>query len=267
MMKRHSEMGANDKMAVRTCRPDHETNQKKQGSVHKEAPGSTRAATRPNNSPQYLRQTMGSDSDFWQVSSSVIPLYTSPQVVVMSSIPSTTPRDDAPQLTDEQFWNRPSPFHITSTQLITLLISLLSNVPLVTHSVDVYTQLFLIVSMALVSTTTSEQRKSLARNPLHGSRAGAFTTRFITRSGFSIPRDQTHATVRNRRRRGFLHWLLHKTLHSSNQNSFPSGSSVSTSCRSSTPSFRCLQCLTWSERVSLPISSRPWLVVTTAISP
>ena len=49
-------------------------------------------------------------------------------------------------------------------------------------------------------------------------------------------------------------------------NSFPSGSTVSISCHSSTPSFRCQQRLTQSKRVSLPASSRPWLVVTTAIN-
>ena len=49
-------------------------------------------------------------------------------------------------------------------------------------------------------------------------------------------------------------------------NSFPSSSSISTSCRSPTPSFRCQQRLTQSKRVSSPTSSRPWLVVTAAIS-
>ena len=107
----------------------------------------------------------------------------------MSSIPSTPPRPDA--------LDQPSPFHIISTQLITLLISLLSNLPLVTHSVDVFTQLFLIVSISLVSTTSSEQRKSSARNPLHGLRATAFTTRLMqesTSSWFS-PLAAAHDTL------------------------------------------------------------------------
>ena len=76
---------------------------------------------------------------------------------------------------------------------------------------------------------------------------------------FSTPRGQTHATVKNRRPRDF-------TPHPQ-PNSFPSGSSTSIFCRSSAPSSRCLQCLTQSESVSLPTSSRPWLAVTTAISP
>ena len=50
----------------------------------------------------------------------------------------------------------------------------------------------------------------------------------------------------------------------SNQTHSPSGSSVSMPCRSSTPSFRCQQCLTQSKRVLSPTSC-PWLVVTTAI--
>ena len=85
----------------------------------------------------------------------------------MSPIPSTPPRPDAPQLTDEEIQesDRHSPFTTISTQLITLLISFLSNVPLVTHSVDIFTALFLIVSMALVSTASSEQRKSPGPQP------------------------------------------------------------------------------------------------------
>ena len=81
---------------------------------------------------------------------------------------------------------------------------------------------------------------------------------------FSSPRGCARFTVRIRRPRVCLHWLLHKTLQQ--PNSFPSSSSVSISCRSSTSSFRCQQRLTRSKRVSSPTSSRPWLVVTTAIS-
>ena len=53
----------------------------------------------------------------------------------------------------------------------------------------------------LVSTTSSEQLKSVARNPLRGLRAVAFTTRFITRSGFQyrvdrlMPRSGIDVTV------------------------------------------------------------------------
>ena len=63
---------------------------------------------------------MGSDSGCPQVSSSVIPLYTFPQVVVTSSIPSTPPRPDVPQPTDEHFRNRSTqsvPHHFYAVDL------------------------------------------------------------------------------------------------------------------------------------------------------
>ena len=111
--------------------------------------------------------------------------------------------------------------------------------------------------MALVSTTSSEQLKSLTRNPLPGLRTVAFTARFITRSGFQYRVDRLMP------RPGI---------------DVPVVFSTGCCTRHSTPatklipiwfiSFHLLSlvCLIQSERVSLPTSYRPWLVVTAAIS-
>ena len=80
----------------------------------------------------------------------------------MSSIPSTPPRPDAPQLMDEQLRNRICPFHNIST--FTQLITLLSEQRSTGHSfLSTYSQLFrLIVSKALVTTSSSEQHSQVS---------------------------------------------------------------------------------------------------------
>ena len=83
---------------------------------------------------------------------------------------------------------------------------------------------------------------------------------------FSSLRGCARFTVRIRRRRVCLNWLLHKTLHASNQIHSHQVHQFPYPVARQPPSFRCQQRLTQSKRVSLPASSRPWLVVTTAIS-
>ena len=162
-----------------------------------------------------------------------------------------------------------------------------------------FAQLSHIVTMALVCTTSLEQHKSrwswsplhrfqtshilLSRwpwsSPLHRNSASLGpqppprfeSSRLLDLSHlthrFSLPRGCARFSVRIRRLPCLSPLAATQETPLQQPNSSPSSSSISISCRSSTPSFRCLQRLTRSKRVSSPTSSScTWLVVTTAIS-
>ena len=185
-------------------------------SVHK-APGSTRKHACGDTTTSQQQSTVTSDK-FTRVSTNV-GVVISDSIVhnVMDSIPSTLPHG-RPKQESVQHW----PFHIISShpQLITLLITP-SSVPPYTRFVDTFTAFELsrctipthfigtiFASHWPVTSSTAEERLSSWLEPSHTPKC-------------SSPRWQSHClistTVKNRRPRDFLHWLLHKTLHTSNQ--------------------------------------------------
>ena len=195
--------------------------------------------------------------------------------------------------------DRPNPLHIISTQLITLLITFLCNNSFVTHSVDFRTAVthchdgpwsaprhrnntsldgpglhhFIDSRQVIVYCLDALGRhhfigtvQVLARKPpsrLESSRLLDLNHLTLSFFFFSTAWMCTfHGQVSTSPCLSPL--AAAQDTPSQQPNSFPSSSSVSISCRSSTPSFRCQQRLTRSKRVSSPTSSRPWLVVTTA---
>ena len=171
----------------------------------------------------------------------------------MISIPSTSLRPDAHRRTIQESYQH-WPFHIISSksQLIALLKSP-SNVHPSTRFVGTFTAVTL---HCLGGTGPCHLIGTIFAGPhlLHGRRAAALKTRPAIRSQVFV----TALTV-------FLA-AAQDTPHQQ-PNSFPSGSSVPIFCRSSTPSYRCPQCLTRLEHASSPTSSRPWLAVARTTSP
>ena len=99
------------------------------------------------------------------ISDSVVHLSISGSDEFFSQHPFSSLRSTAHGRTIQES-DRHNPFHIISSQLITLLISFLSNVPLVTHSLDIYS-CFISLSRWPWSQPLHRNniRKSLARNP------------------------------------------------------------------------------------------------------